>query len=106
MVTAGGPSYRPLLEMDPDEVREALSNHMVLGLEVARKAAPRMRPGGTLVLIGGTGGRRVGHGLGIVSTATAALPPFTAALVNWWTIPSSYWGLSSWFPSSWTCSYR
>jgi NAD(P)-dependent dehydrogenase (short-subunit alcohol dehydrogenase family) len=80
MVTAGGPSYRPLLEMDPDEVREALSNHVVLGLEVARSAAPKMRPGGTLVLMGGTGGRRVGHGLGIVSAATAALPPFTAAL--------------------------
>ena len=80
MVTAGGPSYRPLLEMDSDQVREALSDHVVLGLEVARIAAGKMRPGGTLLLMGGTGGRRVGHGLGIVSAATAALPPFTAAL--------------------------
>jgi NAD(P)-dependent dehydrogenase (short-subunit alcohol dehydrogenase family) len=80
MVTAGGPSYRPLLEMDSDQVRQALSDHVVLGLEVARNAASKMRPGGTLVLMGGTGGRRVGHGLGIVSAATAALPPFTAAL--------------------------
>jgi NAD(P)-dependent dehydrogenase (short-subunit alcohol dehydrogenase family) len=32
------------------------------------------------VLMGGTGGRRIGHRLGIVSAATAALPPFTAAL--------------------------
>ncbi len=39
-----------------------------------------MRPGGTLLFMGGTGGRRIGHGLGIVSPATAALPPFTAAL--------------------------
>jgi NADP-dependent 3-hydroxy acid dehydrogenase YdfG len=31
MVTAGGPSYRPLLDMDPDEVREALSSHVALG---------------------------------------------------------------------------
>jgi NAD(P)-dependent dehydrogenase (short-subunit alcohol dehydrogenase family) len=46
MVTAGGPSYRPLLDMGPDEVREALSSHVVLGLEVARNAAPKMRPGG------------------------------------------------------------
>ena len=30
--------------------------------------------------MGGTGGRRVGHGLGIASAATAVLPPFTAAL--------------------------
>ena len=80
MVTAGGPRYGPLLEMDPDDVREALSGHVVLGLEVARNAAGNMRPGGTLILIGGTGGRRVGHGLGIVSAATATLPPFTAAL--------------------------
>jgi NAD(P)-dependent dehydrogenase (short-subunit alcohol dehydrogenase family) len=80
LVTAGGPSYRPLLEMDADQVREALGSHVVLGLEVARNAAPKMRPGGSLVLMGGTGGRRIDHRLGIVSAATAALPPFTAAL--------------------------
>jgi NAD(P)-dependent dehydrogenase (short-subunit alcohol dehydrogenase family) len=80
MVTAGGPRYGPLLEMDPDQVREALSGHVVLGLEVARNAVGKMRPGGSLVLMGGTGGRRVDHGLGIVSAATATLPPFTAAL--------------------------
>ena len=80
MVTAGGPSYGPLLEMDSAEVRRAISDHVVLALEVARNAAGRMRPGGTLLLMGGTGGRRIGHGLGIVSAATAALPPFTAAL--------------------------
>jgi NAD(P)-dependent dehydrogenase (short-subunit alcohol dehydrogenase family) len=80
MITAGGPRYGPLLEMDSAQVRDAISDHMVLALEVARHAAGRMRPGGTLLLMGGTGGRRVGHGLGIVSAATAALPPFTAAL--------------------------
>ena len=79
MVTAGGPSYRPLLEMDPAEVSQALSGHVVQVLEVARNAAGTMRPGGTLLLMGGTGGRRVGHGLGIASAATAVLPPFTAA---------------------------
>lgn len=80
MVTAGGPRYGPLLEMDAAEVSEALSDHVVLGLEVARHGAGKMRPGGTLIFMGGTGGRRVGHGLGIASAATAALPPFTAAL--------------------------
>src|ERR1700687_5700530 len=79
MVTAGGPGYGPLLEMDSDQVREALSGHVVLGLEVARDTVGKMRPGGSLILMGGTGGRRVGHGLGIVSAATT-LPPFTAAL--------------------------
>ncbi|WP_431873720.1 SDR family oxidoreductase [Amycolatopsis sacchari] len=80
LVTAGGPRYGPLLEMSADDVREALSDHVVLALEVARNAVGRMRPGGTLVFMGGTGGRRIGHGLGIASAATAALPPFTAAL--------------------------
>jgi NAD(P)-dependent dehydrogenase (short-subunit alcohol dehydrogenase family) len=80
MVTAGGPTYGPLLEMDAAQVSQALSDHVVLGLEVARNAAGKMRPGGTLVFMGGTGGRRVGHGLGIASAATAALPPFAAAL--------------------------
>jgi NAD(P)-dependent dehydrogenase (short-subunit alcohol dehydrogenase family) len=80
LVTGPGPRYGPLLEMDAAEVRDALSDHLVLGLEVARNAAGKMRPGGTLVLMGGTGGRRIRRGLGIVSAATAALPPFVASL--------------------------
>jgi NAD(P)-dependent dehydrogenase (short-subunit alcohol dehydrogenase family) len=80
LVTGPGPSYAPLLEMDADQVREALGGHVVLGLEVARNAAAKMRPGGTLIFMGGTGGRRISRELGIVSAATATLPPFTAAL--------------------------
>jgi len=80
LVTAGGPYYGPLLEMDSAQVRQAISDHVVLALEVARNAAGRMRPGGTLLLMGGTGGRRVRPGLGIASAATAVLPSFTAAL--------------------------
>jgi len=80
MITAGGPRYGPLLEMDSAQVRQAISERIVLALEVARNAAGQMRPGGTLLLMGGTPGRRVGHGLGIISAATAALPPFTATL--------------------------
>lgn len=80
LVTAGGPRYRPMLDMSEDEIREALSGHAVLGLEVARHARSMIRPGGSLVLMGGTGGRRIDHHLGIVSAATAVLPPFTAAL--------------------------
>jgi NAD(P)-dependent dehydrogenase (short-subunit alcohol dehydrogenase family) len=80
LVTAGGPHYVPLLEMTADQVRETLSDHVVQGLEVARSAAPRMRPGGTLLLVGGTGGRKISRELGLFSAATAALPPFVAAL--------------------------
>lgn len=80
MVTAGGPTYGPLLEMDAAHVRDALSDHIVVGLEVARNATAKMRPGGTLILMGGTGARRITRSMGIASAATAALPPFVAAL--------------------------
>ncbi|HEV3129181.1 MAG TPA: SDR family oxidoreductase [Solirubrobacteraceae bacterium] len=80
LVTGPGPSYVALLEMDADQVRDALGDHVVLGLAVARHAAGKMRPGGTLLLMGGTGGRRISRDLGLVSAATAALPPFVAAL--------------------------
>jgi NAD(P)-dependent dehydrogenase (short-subunit alcohol dehydrogenase family) len=80
LVTGPGPSYGPLIEMSADQVRDALADHVVLGLDVARNAAPKMRRGGTLLLMGGTGGRRVSRELGLASAATAVLPPFVAAL--------------------------
>jgi NAD(P)-dependent dehydrogenase (short-subunit alcohol dehydrogenase family) len=80
LVTAGGPTYGPMLEMSSADVSRALSDHVVQALEVARNAARKMRPGGTLLLMGGTSGRRISRSLGIASAATAALPPFTAAL--------------------------
>jgi NAD(P)-dependent dehydrogenase (short-subunit alcohol dehydrogenase family) len=80
LITGPGPSYVPLLEMDADQVRHAVGDHLALGLEVARNAAGKMRPGGTLLLMGGTGGRKISRELGIVSAATAAIPPFVAAL--------------------------
>jgi len=36
MVTAGGPTYGPLLEMDSAQVRDAISDHVVTALMVAR----------------------------------------------------------------------
>ena len=80
MVTGPGPGYVPLLEMNADEVRHAIGDHVALALAVARNAIGKMRPGGTLLFMGGTGGRRIDHRLGIVSAATAALPPLVAAL--------------------------
>jgi NAD(P)-dependent dehydrogenase (short-subunit alcohol dehydrogenase family) len=80
MLTGPGPSYGPLLEMNPDQVREVISDHVALSLEVARNAAPKMKAGGTLIFMGGTGGRKISRELGIVSSATAALPPFAATL--------------------------
>jgi NAD(P)-dependent dehydrogenase (short-subunit alcohol dehydrogenase family) len=80
MVTAGRPHYGRLLDMDFEQVRRALDGHLLLALQVARNAAPKVRPGGTLLFMGGTGARRPGIGLGIASAVTAALPTLTANL--------------------------
>jgi len=80
MVTAGAPRYVRLLDMNFEEARRAISEHILLALWVARHVAVKVRPGGTLLLMGGTGGRRVGLGLGLVSAVTAAMPPLTASL--------------------------
>ncbi len=80
LITAGGPRYGPMLELARADVQEALSDHVVVALQVARQALPKMRPTGTLLLMGGTGGRRISREAGIASAATAVLPPFTAAL--------------------------
>src|SRR5207302_9212908 len=80
MVTAGRPYYGRLVDMDFAQVRRALDEHLLLALQVARHAAHKVRPGGTLLFMGGTGGRRPGIGLAIASTVTAALPALTANL--------------------------
>src|SRR6202142_32035 len=74
MVTAGGPHYGRILEMDFEQARRALDGHPLLMLQVARNAAHKVRPGGTLVFMGGTGGRRPRIGLGIVPAGTAGPP--------------------------------
>ena len=80
LVSGGGPRYKPPLEMNAEEARIALSEHMLLALAVARNVRGRVSPGGSLVLIGGTGGRRVGPGRAIVSAVTAGMPALTAGL--------------------------
>ena len=80
LVTAGAPHYGPILEMAPDEVRDALSGHALLAIRVARNLVGRMRPGGALLLLGGTGGRKIAVGLGLASAVTAAMPALTATL--------------------------
>ena len=80
MVTAGQPHYGRLLDMDFEQARLALDSHLLQMLQVARNAAHKVRPGGTLLFMGGTGGRRPSIGMGMVPTVTAALPALTASL--------------------------
>jgi NAD(P)-dependent dehydrogenase (short-subunit alcohol dehydrogenase family) len=80
MVTAGHPHYGRLLDMEFEQARRALDTHLLLILQVARHAANKIRPGGTLLFMGGTGGRRPRVGMGMVPIVTAALPALTASL--------------------------
>ena len=80
MVTAGAPSYGPPLQMAPEEARRGLTEHLMLALNVARCAASRMKPTGSLIFMSGTGARRPRIGIGIASTATVAYPALIANL--------------------------
>jgi NAD(P)-dependent dehydrogenase (short-subunit alcohol dehydrogenase family) len=80
MVTAGRPQYGRIAELEFAQMRQALEEHLLLILQVARGAAKKVRPGGTLVFMGGTGARRPSVGLGIVPAITAALPALIANL--------------------------
>jgi NAD(P)-dependent dehydrogenase (short-subunit alcohol dehydrogenase family) len=72
IVTAGSPFYAPLAEMDFDEARRYLGG-LVRPLIVARLATEKVRAGGSLVFVSGTGGKRPGIGLSVIGVATVAL---------------------------------
>jgi NAD(P)-dependent dehydrogenase (short-subunit alcohol dehydrogenase family) len=80
LVTGPGPSYAPLAEFDIEGLRRDVEAHLLLPLEVARNAAGKVRPGGTLLFMGGTGGRRTASGFYFLSALTAAGPALTKNL--------------------------
>jgi len=80
MVTAGRPYYGRLIDMDFTKVRGLISDHLAQALYIARNAINKVRPGGTLIFMGGTGGRRPAIGMSITSAGTAALPALIANL--------------------------
>jgi NAD(P)-dependent dehydrogenase (short-subunit alcohol dehydrogenase family) len=80
LVTGPGPYYAPLADLDLDLVRRDVEAHVLLPLEVARNAAKKVRPSGTLVFMGGTGGRRSAPGLALISALTAAMPAMVRTL--------------------------
>jgi NAD(P)-dependent dehydrogenase (short-subunit alcohol dehydrogenase family) len=80
LVTAGRPYYGRLADMDFAKIRDLIGEHLLQALYVARSAANKVRPGGTLIFMGGTGGRRPALGMTIAGSVTAALPNLTANL--------------------------
>jgi len=80
LVTGPGPHYATLAEFDVEDARRDVEAHLLLPIQVARHAASKVRPGGTLLFIGGTGGRRTAVGLAFISALTAAHPAVTKIL--------------------------
>jgi NAD(P)-dependent dehydrogenase (short-subunit alcohol dehydrogenase family) len=79
MVSAGGPYYARLADMDFAKARRNVDEMFWARLHIARHAAGKVRPAGTLLFIGGTGGRRPAAGT-LIATFTAAMPALTRAL--------------------------
>ena len=79
LLSGSGPTYVPFAELEPETARRDVNTHLLLPLQVARNAAGRMRPGGTLLFIGGTGGRTATVGP-VFAAVSAAMPAMTRSL--------------------------
>jgi NAD(P)-dependent dehydrogenase (short-subunit alcohol dehydrogenase family) len=77
--TGPGPYYAPLAELDLDKARHDVDAHLFLPIQIARNAPGRVRPGGTLLFIGGTGGRNPSAGV-LITSLTAAMAGLTRSL--------------------------
>ena len=80
LVTGSGPYYAPLAEFDLEKARRDVESHLLLPIQVARDATKKVRPGGTLLFMSGTGGRTTAVGYSFISALTAALPALTKNL--------------------------
>jgi NAD(P)-dependent dehydrogenase (short-subunit alcohol dehydrogenase family) len=74
LVTGPGPYYAPLADFDFEAGQRDVDAHLWLLVQVARSAMGKVRPAGTLLFIGGTGGRRAGRGFTLIGALTAAGP--------------------------------
>lgn len=72
LLTGPGPYYAPLAEFDFDKARRDVETHLLLPILVARAA--RVRPGGTLLFMSGTGARRPAPGFALTTALTSAMP--------------------------------
>jgi NAD(P)-dependent dehydrogenase (short-subunit alcohol dehydrogenase family) len=79
LVTGPGPSAS-LATFDLEAARRDIETQLLLPLQVARHAPSKVRPGGTLLLVGGTSGRRPATGRSLHLALTAALPALTRNL--------------------------
>jgi NAD(P)-dependent dehydrogenase (short-subunit alcohol dehydrogenase family) len=80
LVTGPGPYYATLADFDFDKARRDVEAHLFLAIQVARHSAKKVRPGGTLLFMSGTGGRHTAPGMALIGAMTAAMPALTKNL--------------------------
>jgi NAD(P)-dependent dehydrogenase (short-subunit alcohol dehydrogenase family) len=80
LVTGPGPYYAPLADLDRERAHRAFDQHQWLAVAVTQHAIGKVRPGGTLLFMGGTGGRARGPGRSLIAAATGAMPALIANL--------------------------
>jgi NAD(P)-dependent dehydrogenase (short-subunit alcohol dehydrogenase family) len=77
-VSGSGPHYVPFAELDAAAIRQGVER-IVLSVQVALAAKDALRPASSLLLIGGTPGRRPTAGP-LISAVTVAMPAVTRSL--------------------------
>jgi len=80
MLSAGRPYYARLAEFDFDAALRSLDQELLGPLRVAQHVAGRVREGGSLLFVGGTGARHASVGLALASAVTVGYPALVAGL--------------------------
>jgi NAD(P)-dependent dehydrogenase (short-subunit alcohol dehydrogenase family) len=78
LVSGGGPHYVSFSDLDTETIRQGVER-IVLSVHIARLAKDALQPTGSLLLIGGTGGRRPSAGP-LIAAVTAAMPALARSL--------------------------
>ena len=78
LVSGRSPGYVPFAELDIVKIRQGVER-IVLSVQIAHLAKDALQPTGSLLLIGGTGGRRPSAGP-LISAVTAAMPALARSL--------------------------
>ena len=79
LVTGPGPCHKPLAAVDLDAAHRDIDAQLLLPLQIARHAASKLRPPGTLLFLS-VGDRRPAPGRSLPSALTAALSTLTRNL--------------------------
>jgi NAD(P)-dependent dehydrogenase (short-subunit alcohol dehydrogenase family) len=71
-VGGSGPYYAPLADIDLEKAGKEFSSTLLLMIGLAQIAPPKMRAGGTLLFMGGTGARQPAVGLTVIGALIGA----------------------------------